>query len=124
MTAIYHITHVDNLAGMVGSGVCCDSDCQSGKVSAVNSGHRHIKERRAKVAVPCGPGGVVADYAPFYFAPRSPMLYAIHRGNVDGADHGQAEMVHLVATCEDVLKGWLAVRVHRWSCHHRDQQLL
>ena len=32
--------------------------------------------------VPIGPGGAVSDYVLFYFAPRSPMMYAIHRGNV------------------------------------------
>jgi hypothetical protein len=47
--------------------------------------------------VPVGPGGVVADYVPFYFAGRSPMLYALHRGAVDGYAEGQEPVVHLVA---------------------------
>jgi hypothetical protein len=102
VTLIYHLTHVDNLLSVARDGILCDQRCQSGVLKTINSGHRHIKERRARHTVPCGPGGVLADYAPFYFAPRAPMLYAIYRGNVEGATHGQGEMVHLVASCEAI----------------------
>jgi hypothetical protein len=68
----------------------------------VNIGHRNIKERRLRRKVPLGPGGVLADYVPFYFAPRSPMLYTINRGNVEGYTRGQTPIVHLVSTTEAV----------------------
>ena len=42
------------------------------------------------------------DYVPFYFAPRSPMLYAIHMGNVDGCTAGQADIVYLVASAQRI----------------------
>lgn len=48
------------------------------------------------------PGGCVGDYVPFYFAPRSPMLYAIHKGFVEGYNSGQSEVVHLVSSAEMV----------------------
>lgn len=44
----------------------------------------------------------MSDYVPFYFAPRSPMLFAIHRGNVEGYDGGQEGVLHLVSNAEAV----------------------
>jgi hypothetical protein len=58
--------------------------------------------------LPGGENGTLADYAPFYFAPRSPMLYAIHRKNVEGVAARQEEIVHLVSSCEAVLDAGLA----------------
>ncbi len=62
--------------------------------------HQHIKDRRAERAVPVAAGGTLADYVPFYFGPRSPMLYTIHRGNVEGFDGRQGQVVHLVVQAE------------------------
>lgn len=51
-----------------------------------------------------GPGGVVADYVPFYFAARSPMLYAISRGNVPAYQDGQNPLVYLVTDLDRLQK--------------------
>lgn len=77
-------------------------------IAAQGIAHTHIKERRIRKEVRSkdggrpGLGGVVADYVPFYFAPRCPMLYAIHMGNVQGYAEGQNPIVHLVANAEEV----------------------
>ena len=52
--------------------------------------------------VPVPPGGVVADYVPFYFAARSPMLYVIWRGQVPTYQAGQEDVVYLLTTIERV----------------------
>ena len=57
--------------------------------------HSHIKIRRARTRVPVCRGGTLADYVPFYFGPRSPMLYAINAGAVEGCREGQAPILHL-----------------------------
>lgn len=44
----------------------------------------------------------MGDYVPFYFAPRSPMLYVINEGAVAGYAGGQSEVVHLVSAAEEV----------------------
>ncbi|MFB9252731.1 DUF4433 domain-containing protein [Sphaerisporangium melleum] len=108
LTLIYHITHVGNLASMIDRDLICDHDRQTGVLPSVNIGHTHIKERRSRRAVPCGAGGTLADYVPFYFAPRSPMLYAVHRRNVEGVTARQEDIVYLVTTCESVLTAGLA----------------
>jgi hypothetical protein len=98
---IYHITPIDNLPGIIKQGgLFCDRDAKD--IQFVSIGHKNIKERRLRKRVRCGTGGVVADYVPFYFAPRSPMLYTINRGNVEGYKRGQTPIVHLVSSTEAV----------------------
>jgi len=50
------------------------------------------------VQVPLAPYGCVADYVPFYFAPRSPMLYKLHKGGVPNYTGGQDPLVYLVSS--------------------------
>ena len=69
-------------------------------MKSVNIGHMHIKQRRLNRPVPLGPGGTVGDYVPFYFAPRSPMLYVISRGGVEGYAEGQQPVIYLRSTAE------------------------
>ena len=64
--------------------------------------YANLKEKRASTRVTVGPGGTLADYVPFYYAPRSPMLYANHKGFVAGNPNGQDEIVHLVFDVADL----------------------
>ena len=101
MPKIFHITHVQNLDSIVTKGgLLCDRE--SGTVPAVGIAHAHIKARRARRPVSLAPGGNLSDYVPFYFAPRSPMLYSIHGGFVEGYRGEQADVVHLVSSVERV----------------------
>ncbi len=97
---LFHFTHIDNLASIVAEGLLCDSQVAVGNSEIVEVAHTHIKERRRRRQVDVEPGGCVADYAPFYLAARSPMLYAIHKGSVAGYLGGQDEVVYLVSTVE------------------------
>jgi len=45
--------------------------------------------------------GTLHDYVPFYFAPRSPMLFTISRGNVPTCSN-QEPVVHLVTNIQAV----------------------
>lgn len=103
MTAIYHMTHVRNLEPILElGGLYCDRAMAERQVQAVGIAHKHIKERRAKRQVPTCKRGTLADYVPFYFAPRSPMLYAIHCGQVEGYSEGQRPVLHLMSSAEAV----------------------
>ena len=102
MPRIYHFTHRDNLNLILAAqGLCCDSGIGQDRYS--NVGNRDIKSRRFRCNVPVAPFGVVADYVPFYFAVRSPMLFAIHRGNVPSCAYGQDQVVYLICNTEDVV---------------------
>jgi hypothetical protein len=104
LTLLYHITHIRNLESIIGKdGIMCDSSMNDSHIEHVGIAHKHIKERRARKHVPLDPGGTLADYVPFYFAPRSPMLYAIHTGYVEGYEGGQGAILHLVTSVETVL---------------------
>ena len=93
MTAIYHITHVGNLPSVLAcGGLYCDADREKRCPDAVSIAHAHIKDRRARKGVPVAARGALCDYVPFYFANRSPMLYAIHTGSVQGYTGGQASV--------------------------------
>lgn len=105
MPEIYHITHIDNLPSIIDAGgLWSDSEVADGRVEARGIAHQHIKDRRAQRIVPIPPGGTLCDYVPFYFAPRSPMLYSIHHGFVEGYHGGQDNILHLVAQVEDVVQ--------------------
>lgn len=97
-TRIYHLTHVDHLPTVVERGLLCDAEAAG--MLRTEVGNRDIKAQRRARAVRRGPGGTVADYVPFYFAPRSPMLYAIKAGNVDHYKGGQEPLVYLVSEVE------------------------
>jgi hypothetical protein len=101
-TRIYHITHVDNLPGILSAGALLPKTRASDGYQRVNSAHVSIQATRSVFRVPVGPGGTLHDYVPFHFGPRSPMLGSIHTGRVVGSDGKQANMVYLVSTAQKV----------------------
>jgi hypothetical protein len=46
----------------------------------VEIGNQELISKRNNRVVPCGPGGTLSGYVPFYFTPYSPMLYNIKTG--------------------------------------------
>jgi len=69
-------------------------------------GMSEIKERRLKeLEVDCHPGTNLGEYVPFYFCPRSIMLYLLHMGNHPSLSYsgGQAPIVHLRADLNRVI---------------------
>jgi ssDNA thymidine ADP-ribosyltransferase, DarT len=103
VTPIYHITHVTSLVSIFQrGGLLCDRSCNDGNVQTQQIGYAHIKQRRMARIVPLPPNGTLGDYVPFYFAPRSPMLYTIERRNTPDYQEGQGRIVHLVSSIEAV----------------------
>lgn len=103
-TQVYHFTRVEHLPTIVASGLVCDNRARAGGLLSIEIGNTDIKARRLGREVPVRPGGVVADYVPFYFAPRSPMLFAIERGNVSGYTAGTDRVIYLATTVERLLE--------------------
>ncbi|MDD2943805.1 MAG: DUF4433 domain-containing protein [bacterium] len=97
---IYHIVHVDRLQSIVKDGcLWCDAEGMRRKLSGTCIGNSNIKQRRLKLPLDCHPGLRVGDCVPFYFSPRSVMLYLINKGNHSdlGYRGGQGDIVHLEA---------------------------
>jgi hypothetical protein len=99
---IVHFTHVENLRSIVTDGtLTCDRQARQGRIQ-VEVGDAGIKLTRRNRTVPVDPGGCVGDYVPFYFAPRSPMMYRIacdHRDGVDGRyPDGDRPLAYLATT--------------------------
>lgn len=105
---IYHITHVDNLASIAAEGgLVSDATilARSGPVQTI--GMTRLKRRRVEVLeVSSCPGTKVGDYVPFYFCPRSVMLFVIYRANHPELAYrgGQDPIVHLEADLHAVVR--------------------
>ncbi len=100
-TRLYHFTHISHLTTIATDGLLCDTSAAG--VLATEIGNRDIKGQRRRRPVSVGPGGMVADYVPFYFAARSPMLSAIAHGRVAEYADGQDPIVYLVTTVERLI---------------------
>ncbi len=102
-TYIYHITHVDNLSSIVTeSGLFSHNQMLSRRRDPVDISHQNIQDYRAHKVVPCRPGGVLHNYVPFYFAPRSPMLCSLFHNRVAGHTGGQKAIIHLVSNAQSI----------------------
>ena len=76
---IYHVVHVDRLASIVHDGcLWSDSVIIDHQHPGTTIGMGSIKQRRLALPVDCHPGTFVGEFVPFYFCPRSIMLYVIH----------------------------------------------
>lgn len=98
-TTVAHFTHLDNLARIAADGLQCDTAAQDG-LCITGVGEPSIKARRRQRRVRVEPGGVVADYVPFYFAARSPMLFSIRAGGVPSFTGDSRDIVYLMSTVE------------------------
>jgi hypothetical protein len=98
---IYHITHIDNMPQIVeAAALFSDAERIASNLDCEIVGISNIKRRRlTTIEVPCHHGTRVGEYVPFYFCPRSIMLYILHMANhPDLAYHGgQRPIVHLQA---------------------------
>lgn len=102
-TAILRLVHIDNLTIYLSRGALHAPSCWPADGRVWRTTHRSdVQARRAKRRVPEPPGGALLDYVPFYFGPRSPMLYQLETGWVPGYTEGQRPMVYLVASAHDV----------------------
>ncbi len=115
---IYHILHHENLPSVIAQN-CLWSDAQMIQrgLLPTNIGMSSIKERRlTSCEVACHPGTKVGEYVPFYFCPRSVMLYLLHQGNHPELTYrgGQQPIVHLEADLFETVE-WAENVTRRWA---------
>ena len=114
---IYHITHVDNLPGILrDGGLWSDAALIARGGPAASIGMGSIKQRRLGLPVKCHDGDRVGDYVPFYFCPRSIMLFLIHCANHPEMTYhgGQGPILHLEADLHEAI-AWAQAQRRRWA---------
>ena len=114
---IYHIVHVDRLNSIIADGrLWSDASLQHNPRPGTVIGMSTIKERRLTNEITSRPGLKVGDCVPFYFCPRSVMLYMIDKANHPRLDYrgGQEPIVHLEANLHETVE-WADQNERRWA---------
>lgn len=114
---IYHIVNVDRLPSIISHGrLLCDSEIVKLQLPGTTIGMGSIKTRRLQLPVSCYANAMVGDFVPFYFCPRSVMLYVIYCANSPELTYkgGQGPIVHLEADLHAVLQ-WANANNHSWA---------
>ena len=121
---IYHIVHVDRLPSIIADGgLLCDAEIVRRAAAdpehdmGTTIGMGSIKQRRLnELTLTSHPDLYVGQCVPFYFCPRSIMLYLIHRANDPELTYrgGQGPIVHLELDLGAAVK-WANQTGRRWA---------
>lgn len=87
------MTHIDNLPIILRDGMYAPN--VKTYPEYINIGDVSLIEQRGVFYVPISPGGVLAEYVPFYFGGHSPMLLNIKTGHRGVQKREQREIVFL-----------------------------
>ncbi|MCY4353329.1 MAG: DUF4433 domain-containing protein [Truepera sp.] len=114
---IYHIVHINRLSSIISDGyLWCDAEAKRRAAPGTAIGMNRIKQRRSNEKLNSHSDLCVGDCVPFYYCPRSVMLYKIHMANDPELTYrgGQEPIVHLEA---DLLKviAWAHQHGRRWA---------
>lgn len=100
-TYIFHMSDFSNLDSILKySCLLSHNELNEDKIVYTDASYQDIQDRRATKQVPCCVKGVLHDYVPFFFAPKSPMLYVIHNGRITNCPEGQSSIIHFVTKCD------------------------
>jgi hypothetical protein len=119
---IYHIVHVDRLPSIIAEGgLLCDAEIvqrqAAGQAMGTTIGMSDIKQRRlTRLSLTSHPGLFVGQCVPFYFCPRSIMLFILHCANHPELTYrgGQRPIVHLEADLHETVE-WAQANNRRWA---------
>ncbi len=113
---IYHIVHVDRLPSIIAARrLWCDAEVSQRDLSGTCIGVNEIKQRRLANRLHSHEDLYVGDCVPFYFCPRSIMLFVIHKRNHPNLTYrdGQKPIVHLEADLRGTV-AWADDNARRW----------
>lgn len=115
---LYHIVHVDRLDSIVAEKqILCDREIQEHPHPGTPIGMSGIKRRRLhELRLTSHTDLFVGDCVPFYFCPRSVMLYLLYRGNHPELAYrgGQEPIIHVEADLHLVV-AWADANDRRWA---------
>lgn len=114
---IYHIVHVDRLASIVRDGyLWCDKEVGKRAPGGTAISMEKIKRLRRENLLCSHPDLQVGDCVPFYFCPRSVMLFVIFKQEHQELSYwgGQGPIVHLEADLRQTV-AWADEQKLRWA---------
>ncbi|MCF8057201.1 MAG: DUF4433 domain-containing protein [Desulfocapsa sp.] len=115
---IYHIVHADRLPSIINSnGLLCDAEIVRSAPPGTTIGMDRIKQRRLnELTLTSHPDLYVGDCVPFYFCPRSIMLYLLYQGNHPDLEYreGQGPIIHLEFDLYQSVQ-WATQNSKRWA---------
>lgn len=114
---IYHIVHIDRLTSIINDGyLWCDSETAKRSSPGTTIGMGGIKQRRLKLPLSSHANLQVGDCVPFYFCPRSVMLYVLYQANHIELSYrgGQDPIIHLEADLRQTVE-WAKQNDLRWA---------
>ena len=119
---IYHIVHVARLPSIISDGhLWCDAEvlrqAECNPERGTSIGINSIKQRRlTELTLRSHPNLYVGQCVPFYFCPRSVMLYVIRQANHPELNYrgGQGPIVHLEADLRQSV-AWADRNGRRWA---------
>jgi len=114
---IYHIVHIDKLKDIIHSGgLLSDSEVIRLGIGGTTIGMNRIKQRRLyELTLSTYPDLYVGQCVPFYFCPRSVMLYMMHVKNMElEYKDGQDNIIHLEADLIQTIH-WANANSKRWA---------
>lgn len=123
---IFHIVHIDHLASIINDDGLFSDATMSARTDAygTNIGMSHIKERRMKIPVYESGTGFVGEHVPFYFRPRSVMLYPIYKRAHKDITYrgGQRNVIHLVSHVNAAID-WANKNKKTWAFSDRNASI-
>jgi hypothetical protein len=115
---IYHILHFDRLPSVIRDGfLFSDAIINRRSASGTTIGMCAIKQRRlSELSLASHPGLLVGECVPFYYCPRSVMLFLLHKSNNTELAYrgGQEPIVHLELDLRVVME-WANAFTKRWA---------
>ena len=102
-TRILRFIHVDNLEIYLGrQAIHAPNHAPDDGLTYRSNHNEAVQSKRRQFIIPCGPGGTIHDYVPFYFGPWSPMMLNLKTGRVPGYNEGQTPLIFLVSTAQAI----------------------
>ena len=127
---IYHIVHIDKLQSIINSGgLLSDSEVIRQGLNGTNIGMNSIKQRRLKeLRLDTYPDLFVGQCVPFYFCPRSVMLYMMsvnscnmeYQGGQDNIIHLEADLISSIAWANTNFRRWVFTSSNAGSRYFQD----